>query len=90
MKLGSGVPQLHFVIGDCGFGSLVVGLGGIQCFARVRVVKSRQQLPFIDMRTLVEEYAGHTAGDFRGDGGAAARRNVAAGVEQRFAAAVVS
>ncbi len=41
------------------------------------------------MRAFVEENAGHTAGNFRGNRGAPPWCDVAAGVEQSFPAAVV-
>src|SRR6266852_4250952 len=89
MELNARVSELHFVIGDGGFGGEMVGLGGVQCFADVGIVESGQQLAFVDMRALVEKDASDAAGDFGGDGGTATGRDVAAGVEQRFAAAGV-
>src|SRR4029077_13679998 len=89
VKLDARVFQLHFEIGDGGLGGFVVGSGGVQGLAGVRIVQGGEQLVFGDVGAFVEEHASDTAGDFRGDGGAAARRDVAAGVEQSFAAAVV-
>ena len=78
------VSELHLEIGDGGFGGFVVGFGGVQRFADVGIVQRGQQLAFSDVRAFVEEDPGDPAGDFRGDGGAAARGDVAAGVQQRF------
>src|ERR1700675_695145 len=87
MELGARVSKLHFIIGDSGLSSEVVGLGGIQGSADVGIVEGGEQLAGVDVRTFIEENTGDTAGDFGGDGGAAARGDVAAGVQQRFAAA---
>src|SRR6266478_36718 len=89
MELNARVSELHFVIGDGGFGGEMVGLSGVQCSADIGIVESGEQLAFVDMRALVEKDASDAAGDFGGDGGAATGRHVAAGVEQSFAAAGV-
>src|ERR1700682_2143309 len=86
MELGARVSELHLVIGDCGLSGEVVGLGGVQGFANVGIVEGCEQLACADVRAFVEEDAGDAAGDFGGDGGAAARGHVAASIQERFAA----
>src|ERR1700730_2177591 len=81
--------QLHLVIKNGGFGRFVVGLGGFERLANIGVVECGEKLALGYVRALVEENARDTAGDFRGDGGAAARGDVTAGVEQSFAATVI-
>jgi len=89
MELDARVLELYFEVGDGGLGGGIVGFGGVQRFAGVRVVQRGKQLAFTDVGAFVKEDAGDAAGDFRGDGGAAAGSDVAAGVEKSFAAAVV-
>ena len=52
----------------------------------VGVVERGEELAFLHDGAFVEKDAGDAAGDFRGDGGAAARGDVAAGIQKGFAA----
>src|ERR1700686_2601897 len=86
MELDFRVLQLHLVVKNGGFGRFVVGPGCFECFANVGVVEGGEKLTLGYARAFIEENARDTACDFRGDGGAAPRGNVTAGVEQSFAA----
>ncbi len=52
----------------------------------VGIVQGGEELALGDARAFVEEDASDAAGDLGGDGGAAARSDVAAGVQKGFAA----
>ena len=85
-----GVAELNLEVGNGGFGGVAVGLGGIQGFLHVGVVEGGEKLTLLDAGAFVEENAGDPAGNFGRNGGPAARRDVARGVEQSLAAAGAS
>ena len=72
---------------DSGLGGVAVGFGRIERALDVGIVQGGQELVFGDARTFIEEHAGDAAGNLRGDGGAAAGRDVAAGIQERLTTA---
>ena len=83
------VAELDFVVGNGGLAGIAVGLDGLEDAPGVCVIERGEQLALGDARAFIEKNAGDAAGDFGGDGGAAARRDVAAGVEQGLRAGSV-
>jgi len=74
---------LHLKIADGRLRSVAVRFGRVQRAENIGIIERREHESLRDMHAFIEEDAGDAAGDFRGDCGAAARGDVAAGVQQR-------
>ena len=61
-------------------------LAGVERSFGVGIIERGEELAFLDPSTLIEENAGDAPGDLGSDGGATAGGDVAAGIEQGFAA----
>jgi hypothetical protein len=59
---------------------VAIGLSGIESASNVGIIERGKELAFLYASALVEKHAGDAASDFSGDGGAAARRDVTAGI----------
>ncbi len=81
------ILELNLVVGDGGLGGIAVGFGGIESALDVGIVKPGEELALGDAGAFVEKDAGDAAGNLGGDSSAAAGRYVAAGIQQRLAAA---
>src|SRR5262249_31752506 len=57
----------------------------VERFFGVGIVEGGEELALLDASALVEKHTGNAAGNFRSDGSAAARGDIAAGIEQGFA-----
>ena len=81
-----GIAELHAKISDGGLGGDAIGPGGIQRSFGVGIIERGEELAFLDPSTLIEENAGDAPGDLGSDGGATAGGDVAASIQQGFAA----
>jgi len=74
-------------LGDRGLSRILVGLGGGKSLLHIGIVERCEELVFLHDGAFVEKHAGDAASDFSGDGRTAARGDVAACIQQGFAAA---
>ena len=79
--LDFGVAQLDLEVLNGGLRGVAIGFGGVQAAKGVGIVELGEQLAFFHASTFIKVDAGDAAGNFGGDSGAAARRNVTAGIE---------
>ena len=86
MQLDLGVLELHFEVGDLRARGIAVSDGGFEGALCVGIIERRKDLALLYVHAFIEEYAGDAPRNFRGDRGAAARRDVPAGVQQGRAA----
>ena len=79
-----GVAQLDFEIGNSGLRGVTVRFCGIKSAFVVGIIEGGKKLPLFDARAFVKENAGDAPSDLCGDGGAAARRDIPAGIQGRL------
>ncbi len=82
LQLDFGVAKLDFEIRDSSLRGVAVRFRGIQGAFVVGIIERSKELALFDARAFVKENAGDAPGDFGGDGGAAARRDIPAGIQR--------
>ncbi len=81
------ILELDLVVGNGGLGGVSVGSCRIEGSLDIGIIQGGEELALRNAGTFVEEDSGDAAGNLGGDGGAAAGRDVAAGIQQCLAAA---
>ncbi len=89
-ELPLGVGEIDLERGDRGGRRIPLGPGSLQPALRVRIVEPGQELPLGDGHALVDEDVDDPGRDLGRDRGSAARRDVAAGVQERHGRGVAA
>ncbi len=89
MQRNLGVLELHLVIRDGGLRGVAIGFRRIERAFDVGIIEGSKELALRHASAFIEEDAGDAAGNLGGDGGTAARGDVAAGIQQRLESASV-
>ena len=89
LELPLGVVEIDSQVAEGRGGRVTLGHGRCQPGARVGIVEPRQHLAGLDLQALVDVDLVDARGDLGGDGGSLPRGDVAAGVQQGRAAALV-